>query len=77
MWSAIANATLHTASAASVAIETGDMRQLPFADGQFDLVMSSMAIHNLSSSADRARAVTEWAVGRLTSATIWIARGPK
>ena len=31
-----------------VAIETGDMRALPFADASFDLVVSSLAIHTTS-----------------------------
>ena len=42
-----------------VAIETGDMRALPFPDATFDLVVSSLAIHNIRSSADRRRAVDE------------------
>jgi SAM-dependent methyltransferase len=42
-----------------VAIETGDMRALPFADASFDLVVSSLAIHNLRRDADRRQAVTE------------------
>ena len=42
-----------------VDIETGDMRALPFADGSFDLVVSSLAIHNIRGNADRARAVSE------------------
>lgn len=42
-----------------VAIETGDMRALPFADGSFDLVVSSLAIHNIRANADRRQAVAE------------------
>src|SRR3954453_10496808 len=40
-----------------VAIETGDMRALPFADASFDLVVSSLAIHNIRANADRRQAV--------------------
>jgi len=42
-----------------VTIETGDMRTLPFPDASFDVVVSSLAIHNISSDADRRRAVAE------------------
>src|SRR5262249_38595728 len=42
-----------------VTIETGDMRTLPFPDASFDLVVSSLAIHNIRSGADRRRAVAE------------------
>ena len=42
-----------------VQIETGDMRALPYADASFDLVVSSLAIHNISSNGDRRRAVEE------------------
>jgi SAM-dependent methyltransferase len=42
-----------------VTIETGDMRTLPFPDATFDVVVSSLAIHNIRSDADRRRAVAE------------------
>jgi arsenite methyltransferase len=42
-----------------VAVETSDMRALPFPDATFDLVVSSLAIHNIRSDADRRRAVDE------------------
>ena len=42
-----------------VTIETGDMRALPFSDATFDLVVSSLAIHNIRSNVDRRRAVAE------------------
>jgi arsenite methyltransferase len=45
--------------AGRVQIETGDMRALPHPDATFDLVVSSLAIHNIRSKADRKRAVSE------------------
>jgi len=42
-----------------VDVETGDMRALPFPNATFDLVVSSLAIHNIRSNADRKKAVAE------------------
>jgi arsenite methyltransferase len=42
-----------------VHIKTADMRALPFPDATFDLVASSLAIHNIRSNADRKRAISE------------------
>ena len=46
-----------------VAICTGDMRQLPFADRSFDLITASLAIHNILDAEGRAQALVEiWRV---------------
>ena len=42
-----------------VEVETGDMRQMPFADNTFDVVVSRAAIHNLYETGDRAQAISE------------------
>ena len=42
-----------------VAVVTADMRALPFASATFDLAVSSLAIHNIRSNADRRQAVAE------------------
>lgn len=42
-----------------VQIDTGDMRQLPYPDAIFDVIISSLAIHNLPGKADREKAVRE------------------
>jgi SAM-dependent methyltransferase len=42
-----------------VDVETGDMRSLPFPDATFDLVVSSLAIHNIRGNADRRQAIAE------------------
>lgn len=42
-----------------VHIDTGDMRQLPYADASFDAVVASLAIHNLPTQTDREQAVRE------------------
>jgi SAM-dependent methyltransferase len=58
-----AEAALENAKAEGVAervkIETADARTLPFADSSFDLVLSSLALHNISSSKERMQALSE------------------
>jgi arsenite methyltransferase len=55
--------TLRNASLEGVSdrvhIETADMRELPFPEAAFDLVVSSLAIHNIRSNSERKRAITE------------------
>ncbi|MEO7053203.1 MAG: class I SAM-dependent methyltransferase [Rhodanobacter sp.] len=58
-----------------VELKTADMRELPFADDSFDLVVSNVAIHNISDRAGRERAIDQaWRVlrpgGRLLIADI-------
>ncbi|GLY71402.1 class I SAM-dependent methyltransferase [Amycolatopsis taiwanensis] len=42
-----------------IELHTGDLRELPFGDGEFDVVVSSLAIHNISPAAERAKAIEE------------------
>jgi arsenite methyltransferase len=42
-----------------VELVTADMRTLPLADASADVVVSSLAIHNISSATERARAIAE------------------
>ena len=42
-----------------VTIKTADMRQIPFPDGHFDVIVSNVAIHNLYKATERATALRE------------------
>ena len=42
-----------------VDLKDGDARALPFADGAFDLVMSSFVVHNMHDRGDRQKALSE------------------
>jgi ubiquinone/menaquinone biosynthesis C-methylase UbiE len=56
-------ATLENARREGVAdrveVRTADMRKIPFADGAFDVVVSSQAIHNIYDARGRAQAIGE------------------
>lgn len=58
-----ANAAMANAKVEGVAdrvrVENGDMRRLPYQPNSFDIVLSSMAVHNLPEAADRDGAVRE------------------
>jgi SAM-dependent methyltransferase len=55
--------TLHNAQAEGVAdrveLLTADMRELPCSDHSFDLVLSSLAIHNIQEASGREQAISE------------------
>ncbi|MEV5751105.1 class I SAM-dependent methyltransferase [Actinoallomurus sp. NPDC052308] len=42
-----------------IELRTGDMTELPFGDGEFDVVVSNVAVHNIKSAEGRARAIDE------------------
>jgi ubiquinone/menaquinone biosynthesis C-methylase UbiE len=78
-----AEATRRNAVAEGVAdrveLHTADMTALPLEDDGFDLVVSSLAIHNISGRAGREKALEEAARvlrpgGRLLIADIWATR---
>ena len=52
------NATIEGV-AHNVAVHTGDARKLPFHDASFNVVLSSMALHNIYSAGERQTAVRE------------------
>jgi SAM-dependent methyltransferase len=56
-------ATLENAQREGVAdrvvVQTGDMREMPFPDASFDVVVSNVAIHNVYEASGRTQAMTE------------------
>jgi arsenite methyltransferase len=58
-----ATATLSNAAiegvAARIQVKTADMRQLPFPENYFDVVVSNWTVHNLEIEADRQKALDE------------------
>jgi len=42
-----------------IEIKTADMRQLPFPDNYFDVIVSSWAVHNVEAEGDRQKALDE------------------
>lgn len=55
--------TLHNAEAEGVRdrveLHSGDISHMPFSDGEFDVVVSSLAVHNIRGKQARARAIDE------------------
>jgi ubiquinone/menaquinone biosynthesis C-methylase UbiE len=42
-----------------IEVKTADMRQLPFSEDYFDVIVSNWAVHNLEAAADRQTALDE------------------
>jgi arsenite methyltransferase len=55
---AMANAKVEGVASA-VRVEDGDMRRLPYQPGSYDVVVSSLAVHNLPESGEREKALLE------------------
>lgn len=55
-----------------VEVQTADARRLPFADATFDVVLSSMALHNIYSASERQTAVREIALVLKTGGRVLI-----
>ena len=57
------DATMDNARCEGVAdrvdVQTADMRELPFADNSFDVIVSRAAIHNVYNSADRVKVIAD------------------
>ena len=62
-WCNDPEATMANAKAVSVAdrirLVTADARQLPFADGSMEVIVSSLAIHNIDGKDERTKALSE------------------
>ncbi len=56
-----------------VALQTADMAALPFADDSFDVVLSSIAVHNIKGRAGRDRAIAEAVRGAAPGGRLMIA----
>ena len=56
-----------------IELQTADMRKLPFEDGAFDVVVSSLAIHNVPGARERAKALREAARVLKTGGRLMIA----